>query len=56
MEKTITVTRSELVKIFDTWDKQADANNWNDKPWNPGAQADHLIHLVEEMQSEAASK
>jgi hypothetical protein len=51
MEPEITATRSQLIRAFDEWTKQAEAENWP-REQDAQASADHLIERVRAIQAE----
>ncbi len=51
MDKTVTVTRDQLVAIFSTWNKQATDEKWDCPPkdCDPHQQADHFLGLAQQF-------
>lgn len=50
MERQVTVTRSELVKIFATWNQQAAAGKWPARD-DATASADHFLDVADKVKA-----
>lgn len=49
MEPTVTLTQAEMAILFDKWNKDAEANGWDKKPYDATAQAEHFFKEAEAL-------